>query len=166
MEQGHRHYGVYGICLLDSKLLVIHKHGGPYTGRYDLPGGTMEDNESLQTSITREFMEETGIQISVVKNIGTTDFLIPYTRTGFDHTHCHHIANIYETQYISGDPTQSPKIDDSRGAEFIEIDRLHIENASPLVMAAVSWIESRQLDCQLKVFPEWEIKLSKGEEDL
>lgn len=32
------HFGVYGICQRDGRLLVIHKGRGPYSGRYDLPG--------------------------------------------------------------------------------------------------------------------------------
>lgn len=33
------HFGVYGVCLKDEKLLCILKTRGPYQGRYDLPGG-------------------------------------------------------------------------------------------------------------------------------
>ena len=36
----HRAFGVYGICVEDGNLLVINKNGGPYTNRYDLPGGS------------------------------------------------------------------------------------------------------------------------------
>lgn len=32
------HFGVYGICMREGRLLVIHKGRGAYTGRYDLPG--------------------------------------------------------------------------------------------------------------------------------
>ena len=46
-EKWHRHLGAYGICLYDEKLLVIQKGSGPYIGRYDLPGGTVESHESL-----------------------------------------------------------------------------------------------------------------------
>ncbi|MCM3629768.1 NUDIX domain-containing protein [Paenibacillus glycanilyticus] len=61
MEHWHRHLGVYGICLNEEKLLVIRKGGGPYFGRYDLPGGTVEANESLVGAMHREFLEETGL---------------------------------------------------------------------------------------------------------
>jgi len=37
----HRAFGTYGIYYNDGKLLVIHKQGGPYTYRYDLPGGSL-----------------------------------------------------------------------------------------------------------------------------
>jgi 8-oxo-dGTP pyrophosphatase MutT (NUDIX family) len=44
---------------------VIHKNGGPYINRFDLPGGTVEPDESLFKAIHREFAEETGITIEV-----------------------------------------------------------------------------------------------------
>ncbi|TKI82071.1 DNA mismatch repair protein MutT, partial [Bacillus wiedmannii] len=43
----HRAFGVYGICIENNNLLVIDKIKGPYRNRYDLPGGSLEDGESL-----------------------------------------------------------------------------------------------------------------------
>ena len=33
------HFGVYGVCLQEGKLLCIEKTRGPYQNRFDLPGG-------------------------------------------------------------------------------------------------------------------------------
>ncbi|MCK2157384.1 NUDIX domain-containing protein [Exiguobacterium sp. 17-1] len=59
-ETFHRAFGTYGIYFNEGKLLVIHKQGGPYTYRYDLPGGSLEDFETLPDALDREFQEETG----------------------------------------------------------------------------------------------------------
>lgn len=56
----YRHIGVYGICVIQDQLLVVEEILGPYTGQYDLPGGRLENYESLDEAITREFNEETG----------------------------------------------------------------------------------------------------------
>ncbi|MOA56407.1 hypothetical protein D3C78_1803790 [compost metagenome] len=93
-------------------MLVIHKNGGPYTGRFDLPGGSIEPNESILKTIVREFLEETGISIRVLSNIGTKDFIVPWKRSNFDHTHCHHIAVFYEVIRMSGSIEESPNIGD------------------------------------------------------
>ena len=37
------HFGVYGICIKDNKLLCIKKERGPYKNRFDLPGGSQKD---------------------------------------------------------------------------------------------------------------------------
>jgi ADP-ribose pyrophosphatase YjhB (NUDIX family) len=154
----HRHLGIYGICEKEDKLLIIHKNGGPYTGRFDLPGGSLEPNESILRTITREFLEETGIQIRVVKHIGTKDFIVPWIRPNHTHTHCHHIAVLYEVKKISGETTDSRKIDDSLGAEWVRIEQLNEDNSSPLVMEAVYWMKNRQLKLQTKEYKEWTVK--------
>ena len=72
----HRPFGVYGILVDEGKLLVIHKGGGPYKNRWDLPGGNLEERESLVEALYREFREETGFQIEVQSQVGAYDFLI------------------------------------------------------------------------------------------
>src|SRR5690554_2322013 len=107
-EKWHRHLGAYGICLNEGKLLVIRKGAGPYIGRYDLPGGTIEDNESLTEAVKREFIEETGISVDIVKNIGVCDYLIPYELSKRGTTHIHHVASYYSVKYVGEGLTSAP----------------------------------------------------------
>ena len=58
-----KHIGVYGLLLKDNKILLIKKCGGPYDGKLDLPGGTIEFNEDIEEALIREFKEEVGIDI-------------------------------------------------------------------------------------------------------
>ena len=57
------HFGVYGIFKEDKKILLIKKARGPYTGLYDLPGGSQEAGESFEETLKREFLEETGLTL-------------------------------------------------------------------------------------------------------
>ena len=41
------HFGVYGVCIREGRILCIRKTRGPYRGRFDLPGGTPEEGESF-----------------------------------------------------------------------------------------------------------------------
>lgn len=86
----HRAFGVYGICIEDNNLLVIDKIKGPYRKRYDLPGGSLEEGESLLAGFHREMKEETGLKVKVVNQIGTVDFQFPSKFK--EYTHVHHIA--------------------------------------------------------------------------
>ncbi|MCL6659267.1 NUDIX hydrolase [Paenibacillus amylolyticus] len=151
----HRHLGVYGICKRYEKILVIHKSRGPYSGRFDLPGGSIEQNETILSTIIREFQEETGLEIQIIKNIGVRDFIVPWTRPGHDHTHCHHVALFYEVKYISGDITNSPMIDDSRGAAWKGLNEINEDNSSPLVLATKEWIESNNFNIDTKEYKDW-----------
>ena len=75
-----------------GKLLVINKNGGTYKNRYDLPGGSLEEAESLSVAMRREFLEETGFEIDIIKNIGNIGFMFPWDWNEF--TDVHHICVI------------------------------------------------------------------------
>jgi ADP-ribose pyrophosphatase YjhB (NUDIX family) len=154
----HRHLGIYGICVVNSKLLVVHKNNGPYVNRYDLPGGGLEPGETMIAAMVREFLEETGIHIAVKQNIAAKDFVVPWVREDFEHTHLHHIAILYEVNYLSGLVEDSPNYDDSSGAEWVDISRITKDNSSPLVLEASIWLQNRQIQHDTIVFDEWEIK--------
>mgnify|MGYP000346675107 CR=1 FL=1 len=154
----HRHLGIYGVCIRNGKLLVIHKNGGPYTNRFDLPGGSIEPKESILETVIREFIEETGVKVQIKQNIGVKDFIVPWKRAKFEHTHCHHIAIFYEVIYISGDVKDSLNIDDSMGAEWMDVEQINTNNSSPLVMAAIEWMKMGKLSLNTSIYKEWVVK--------
>ena len=59
----YQHFGVYGIVIKDASILLIRKHGGPYDGMLDLPGGTIEFGETFEDALKSEFKEEVGLEI-------------------------------------------------------------------------------------------------------
>ena len=143
----HRHLGVYGVCVHDGKILLIHKSRGPYTDRYDLPGGTVEPNESLVDALRRECKEETGVHIDVIRNLGVQDYVIPFKLEKRGTTHIHHIAIYYEIEYVSGELAPSTEMDqnDAVRAEWVDIHKVSLENSSPLAMQAVAWLKGEGL---------------------
>jgi ADP-ribose pyrophosphatase YjhB (NUDIX family) len=157
-EKWHRHLGAYGICLFEEKLLVIQKGDGPYIGRFDLPGGTVEANETLAEAVKREFIEETGIEIYIKRNVGVCDFLIPYELPKRGTTHIHHVAVIHLVQYISGILTKNPEKfegQDSLGAYWVPIDEFNSANSSPLVIQAKEWLKTEQFSLEYHRLDDW-----------
>ena len=153
----HRAFGVYGIYIEDGKLLVIHKNGGPYINRFDLPGGSLEEGESLAEAMRREFLEETGIKIEIEEQIGVVDFKFPSVWRDF--TNVHHIAVYYSVRKVGGEIGIPEQFEgqDSLGAVWVSEHEVSRENASLLVMKAFEWLKTNDLGLNAEVYEKWEV---------
>ena len=87
------HFGVYGVCLQDGKLLCIEKTRGPYQHRFDLPGGSQEVGEGLTETLKREVLEETGYTLSSYSNPRIYDVMVQEEGQDFA---VHHIMAFYD----------------------------------------------------------------------
>ncbi|MCD2257516.1 NUDIX hydrolase [Lactobacillus sp. CC-MHH1034] len=153
----HRAFGVYGIIYSTNGLAVIKKNGGPYINRYDLPGGSLEDGESLYLAIKREIKEETRLVVDDLKQIGITSFKYPWHYEQWRYNQ--HICVFYDVTHFTGKIAENVKNfegQDSLGAKFISLNNLTIENASPLVLKAKEYIQNgRKFDSKDKIFKNW-----------
>jgi ADP-ribose pyrophosphatase YjhB (NUDIX family) len=153
----HRAFGVYVVIYKEGKLLVIHKGGGPYRNRYDLPGGSLEEGEGLLEAVIREVKEETGLSAAISKQIGAADFMLPWKWRSF--THVHHTAVLYVAE-AEGDlrvPEQFAG-QDAKEAVWLPVAQLSATNSSPLVTQAVEWLSSGELPLETIVYSDWEVK--------
>lgn len=153
----HRAFGVYGICVEDDKLLVINKNSGPYINRYDLPGGSLEEGETLSMAMKREFNEETGLEIEIEENIGVIDFMLPWLWREFSDVH--HIAVYYSVKKVSGELSVPEQFDgqDSLGALWVSEKDVSLDNASPLVLKAFEWLRTKCLGIDAKTYEDWKV---------
>lgn len=143
-----RHLGVYGIAFFREQLLVIKKQLGPYRNRYDLPGGRLEEWESIEEGLIRECLEETGLTITTIKPIGVTELFANWTSKAHGPETIHHIAILHEITlnsyhipaYISQFDSQ-----DSSEAIWLPLNKITENNASPLVLEALRWKKTTTL---------------------
>ena len=145
-----KHFGVYGVCYENGKLLCIEKTIGPYQHRYDLPGGSQQLGEGLTETLTREVMEETGYTLSRYSNPRIYDVLVHEEGQDFA---VHHIMAFYD---IVLDLEHSQKSlphevlggsNDSANAIWLNLEEITADNASPLVL---------KVNAELRGFPELE----------
>ena len=130
------HFGVYGRIVKNGKILLIKKARGPYTGLYDLPGGSQEQGESYLDTLKREVMEETGCEVIKAENerfksIIFSDFTVESAEKGV----LQHSAVLYDVE-IKGEPKITGDGLDSNGAVWVDIKSLNANNATPYALIA------------------------------
>lgn len=151
-----KHFGVYGICLENGKLLCIEKTRGPYQHRYDLPGGSQEVGEGLTETLIREVLEETGYKLKGYANPRIYDVLVQEDRQDFA---VHHIMAFYDIvlDFERSQKSLSQELldgsNDSASAIWLPIEQITEDNASPLLLKAKA---------ELLGFPELEMTSYKN----
>lgn len=138
------HFGVYALILNEpsTHLLTIKKARGPYTGRYDLPGGSMEDGEILEDTLCREVMEETGCTVTNHLQMGTLSTLFKHVDTDGVPVTFRHIGVIYQCT-ISGTPMTDGDGQDSHGCHWLPISEVKkLTNVSAMLSEACAHLIS------------------------
>jgi len=124
--------GVYGLLILENKILMIKKSRGPYKGKYDLPGGKIEERESLETALKREFIEETGLEIEIKDFIANSEVDEHYKNDSGEDREIYLIGSYYFVNIKSGEIKETPDGQDSLGAIFVDLNEIKKENTSRL----------------------------------
>ena len=129
----YKQLGAYGLVINEGKILLIKKSGGPYDGKLDLPGGTIEFCERPEETLKRELVEEVGIDVTNYElfDADSVTFEWPYKDVIVKG---HHVGIFYKVLEYSGEIKNEVEIDDqndgSLGANFYEIDKLSKEELS------------------------------------
>jgi 8-oxo-dGTP diphosphatase len=61
---------VDAVILFENGIVLVRRDNPPYEGCYALPGGFVELNEKVEDALCREAMEETGLEIELLKLVG------------------------------------------------------------------------------------------------
>ena len=154
------HFGVYGVCLQDGKLLCIEKTRGPYQQRFDLPGGSQELGEGLTETLEREVLEETGYAISSYSNPRIYDVLVQEEGQDFAVYHIMAFYDIvldFENSQKSLPHEVHDGSNDSSNAIWVPIEQMTQENASPLVLKVKAELRGIP-ELELTSYKNWKVK--------
>ncbi|WP_433916915.1 NUDIX hydrolase [Streptomyces sp. NBC_01744] len=109
------HTRVTGIVIEDEKILLLDQDtDGPRS--WSLPGGKVENGESLEQALVREMREETGVDVEVGRLLYVCD-----------HTRAHVVHITFEARRVGGQVgavTEGADTRPIRQATFVEIGDL------------------------------------------
>jgi ADP-ribose pyrophosphatase YjhB (NUDIX family) len=117
----------------EGRVLLARRADEPFKGRWDIPGGFLEEGEHPLDGIRRELREETGLEVEPVDFLG-----VWMDRYGGDST-AEATLNLYWTaRVVGGEPQAADDVDALKwfgAAELPPADELAFENV-PLVLSA------------------------------
>ncbi|WP_454967959.1 NUDIX hydrolase [Gemella sanguinis] len=151
------HIGIYGICIIDNKLLCIKKERGPYKNRFDLPGGSQKENEGFTETLVREFKEETGYQIENYRNCRAYDIFVDDMDRMVHHIMVFYDVDINFEQKDAVLEILDDELNDSSGTYWIDLEELDISNISPLILKLVQELSNDKTILEKVVFKDWKI---------
>lgn len=69
------HIPCIGAIVFDEqgRLLLVKRANPPAQGKWSLPGGRREPGETSESGVVREVREETGLAVTVVREVGTIE---------------------------------------------------------------------------------------------
>lgn len=151
------HIGVYGICVRDNKLLCIQKERGPYKNRFDLPGGSQKENEGLTETLVREYREETGYQIKGYGDCRVYDVFVEESNRTVHHIMVFYDVDINVEQQDVVLEKLVDELNDSSGIYWIDLEKLDISNASPVILKLVQELSNDEAILEKVVYNNWKI---------
>ncbi len=120
------HVGVYGVLVKNESLLLVRKARGPYTGRFDLPGGKIEHGESPAHTLVREVKEETEVIPRKWKPLDNFTFTGTYEQDG-ERIAFHHLGLIYEVTEFDDSKFESDRCEeDVSGAHWDNLNEIDV----------------------------------------
>lgn len=134
----YKQLGAYALILKDDKILLIKKKTGPYDGKLDLPGGTIEFGERPEDALKRELKEEVGIDVIGYELFDADSVFFEWQYQEDILVKVHHTGIFYKVKAYVGNINKEVEItevnDDSMGADFYEIDKLDRDELSAIAI--------------------------------
>ena len=141
--------GAYGLIIDNGKILLIKKSGGPYDGKLDLPGGTIEFCEKPEETLKRELLEEVGIETLEYELFDADSVAFEWQFKEDILVKVHHTGIFYKVLNYKNEIKKVVEIDevndDSLGAEFYDISSLSKSDLSEIAI-----LELNKLGYELK----------------
>ncbi|MDY6855335.1 MAG: NUDIX hydrolase [Thermodesulfobacteriota bacterium] len=110
--------GVGGIVFLDDKIVLVKRGKEPGYGRWGIPGGAVKLGENMEQAVKREILEETNIDVDVIKIVKVID---PIIRSKDNRVKYHYVLVDFLCKYKSGRLRPDSDVLDARAVLLSEL---------------------------------------------
>jgi mutator protein MutT len=124
--------GVGAVIVDGGKVLIVKRKYDPLAGQWSLPGGGVELGETLEDSIVREMLEETGLDIEVGPVIEVFDRI---TRDDDGSVKYHFVLVDYLCWPVGGELHASSDVADARFVDPSELPQYNLTKKANEVIA-------------------------------
>jgi len=121
-----------GVVFRVNDILMVKRGGPPHQGRWSVPGGAVEEGETVESAVVRELLEETAVRVRPVKVVLVHDLVErdPKGRVRFHYA----IVDIL-CEYVEGDPMPAS---DAVNARWVPVRELHEYDVSEGALKAIA----------------------------
>jgi 8-oxo-dGTP diphosphatase len=130
--------GIGGVVIENDRVLLIRRGAEPLIGQWSIPGGTLELGESLQQGVSREMLEETGLEVRVLDVIEVFDRIFHQEGDELSDPprgpRFHYVIVDYLCERISGEPRAASDVTDVTFAREDELAQFHLTPTATRVL--------------------------------
>ena len=124
--------GVGAVIVANGQVLIVKRKYDPLAGQWSLPGGGVELGETLEDSIVREMLEETGLEIEVGPVIEVFDRI---TRDDNGEVRYHFVLVDYLCWPVGGELLASSDVEDARFVDPADLPQYRLTAKANEVIA-------------------------------
>ncbi|HCG91271.1 MAG TPA: NUDIX hydrolase [Dehalococcoidia bacterium] len=115
--------GVGGAVVHEGKLLMVKRASRRGRGNWQIPGGFVEPDETIELAVTREVFEESGVESKVKSILGI--------RNRYDDNSDNSTYVVFLLEYVGGTPTADTT--ETSEAKFFTLDEIKsLEQVPPI----------------------------------
>jgi len=132
--------GVGAVIVQDGQVLIVKRKYDPLAGQWSLPGGGVELGETLEDSVAREMLEETGLEVAVGPVIEVFDRI---TRDERGEVRYHFVLVDYLCWPVGGELQASSDVADARFVDPADLAQYNLTVKATEVIARALELEQQ-----------------------